>query len=172
LHGTSITEGLRARKWQINRDRLTYDNFGFQLLLWDSQKLERKKGSPVHVAPACAGSGEGSDHFGSYVRSLYLHFCKRLFPGLDPTTSWSQGQPKTAPHKCFTLQGFRYTNKKICQIIKFPEVSMGLHVCPEVLRRTRNFKMITCFLLVHRNFIRCALLVLITSIYLICWEKE
>jgi hypothetical protein len=38
------------------------------------------EGSLVHVAPACAGSGEGSDHFGSYVRSLYLHFCKRLFP--------------------------------------------------------------------------------------------
>jgi hypothetical protein len=26
-----------------------------------------KKGSPVHIAPACAGSGEGSDHFGSYA---------------------------------------------------------------------------------------------------------
>jgi hypothetical protein len=23
-----------------------------------------KKGSLVHVSPACAGSGEGSDHFG------------------------------------------------------------------------------------------------------------
>jgi hypothetical protein len=23
-----------------------------------------------------------SDHFGSYVRSLSIHFCKRLFPGL------------------------------------------------------------------------------------------
>jgi hypothetical protein len=29
--------------------------------------LTLKKGSPVHVAPACAGSGEGSDHFGCYV---------------------------------------------------------------------------------------------------------
>jgi hypothetical protein len=26
----------------------------------------QKTGSLVHVAPACAGSGEGSDHFGSY----------------------------------------------------------------------------------------------------------
>jgi hypothetical protein len=26
--------------------------------------------SPVHVAPVCVGSGEGSNHFGSYVRSL------------------------------------------------------------------------------------------------------
>jgi hypothetical protein len=46
-----------------------------------------KKGSPVHVAPACVGSGEGSDHFGSYARSLSLHFYKRLFPGLEPMTS-------------------------------------------------------------------------------------
>jgi hypothetical protein len=44
----------------------------------------------VQVAPACAGSGEGSDHFGSIVRSLSLHYCKRLFPGLEPVTSWSQ----------------------------------------------------------------------------------
>ena len=49
------------------------------------------KGNLVHVAPACAGSREGSDHFGSIVRSLSLHFCKRLFPGLEPVTSWSQG---------------------------------------------------------------------------------
>jgi hypothetical protein len=28
------------------------------------------KSSPVHVAPTCAGSGEWSNHFGSYVRSL------------------------------------------------------------------------------------------------------
>jgi hypothetical protein len=32
----------------------------------------------MHVAPACAGF----DHFRSYVRSLSLHFCKRLFLGL------------------------------------------------------------------------------------------
>jgi hypothetical protein len=49
-----------------------------------------KNGSPVHVAPACAGPGEGSNHFGSYVRNLSLHFCKRLFPGLEPMTTWSQ----------------------------------------------------------------------------------
>jgi hypothetical protein len=45
------------------------------------------KGSLVHVAPTCAGFGEGSDHFVSYIRSLSLHFCKRLFPGLEPMTS-------------------------------------------------------------------------------------
>jgi hypothetical protein len=47
------------------------------------------KGSPVHIAPACAGSGEGSDHFGSYVCNISLHFCKKLFPRLEPMTSWS-----------------------------------------------------------------------------------
>jgi hypothetical protein len=40
----------------------------------------------MDVAPACTESGEGSDHFGSYVRSLSLHFCKRLFPGLEHMT--------------------------------------------------------------------------------------
>jgi hypothetical protein len=71
----------------------------------------------VHVALACTRSGEGSDHFGSYVchlslhfctRSregsdhfgsyvcrLSLHFCKRLFPGLESMTSWSQGNSFT-----------------------------------------------------------------------------
>src|SRR3954464_9298043 len=62
----------------------------------------KKKGRPVHVAPACAGSGEGSDHFGSIVRSLSLHFCKRLFAGLEPVTSWSQGSSfTTAPRLPF-----------------------------------------------------------------------
>jgi hypothetical protein len=53
------------------------------------------KGSPVHVAPTCIGSREASNHFGSYVRSLSLHFCKSLFPGLGPMTSWSQGNSFT-----------------------------------------------------------------------------
>jgi hypothetical protein len=35
------------------------------------------KGRLVHIAPACAGSLEGSDHFKSYVCSNSLHFCKR-----------------------------------------------------------------------------------------------
>jgi hypothetical protein len=45
------------------------------------------KGSRVHVAPACAGSQEGSDHFETYVRNLSLHFCKRLFQVLELMTS-------------------------------------------------------------------------------------
>jgi hypothetical protein len=54
------------------------------------------KGSPMNVAPACAGSREGSNHFGSYVHSLSLNFCKRLFPRLEPMASWSQGNSFTA----------------------------------------------------------------------------
>jgi hypothetical protein len=56
----------------------------------------KKRGSPMHVAPACIGFEEGSDHFGSYVRSLSLHFYKRMFPGFEPVTSWSQGNSFTA----------------------------------------------------------------------------
>jgi hypothetical protein len=41
----------------------------------------------VHVASACARSREGFDHFGFDVRSLSLHFCKGLFPGLESMTS-------------------------------------------------------------------------------------
>jgi hypothetical protein len=37
----------------------------------------------VHGAPTCAGSEKGSDHFRSYIRSLLLHFCKRLFSRLE-----------------------------------------------------------------------------------------
>jgi hypothetical protein len=55
-----------------------------------------EKGSPVRVAPACARSGEGSNHFGSYVRSFSLYFCKWLLLGLEPMTSWSQGNNFTA----------------------------------------------------------------------------
>jgi hypothetical protein len=50
----------------------------------------------MHLAPAYAGSGEWSNHFGSYVRSNFMHFCRRLFPGLEPITSWSQGNSFTA----------------------------------------------------------------------------
>jgi hypothetical protein len=58
-------------------------------------------GSQVHIASTCAGSKEGSNHFGSYVHNLSLHFSKRLFTGLEPMTSWSQGNNFTAeraPH--------------------------------------------------------------------------
>jgi hypothetical protein len=48
-----------------------------------------KNDSPVNVAPACAGSEEGSNQFRSYVCILSLHFCKRLFPEFEPMTSCS-----------------------------------------------------------------------------------
>jgi hypothetical protein len=41
--------------------------------------------------PLCAGSGEGSDHLGSLYAAFPCNFCKRLFPRLEPVTSWSQG---------------------------------------------------------------------------------
>jgi hypothetical protein len=43
--------------------------------------ISEKKGSPVHVAPSCVGSGEWSDHFRPYVRSSSVHLCKSLFSG-------------------------------------------------------------------------------------------
>jgi hypothetical protein len=70
----------------------------------------KKKGSLVHIAPACIGYGEGSDHFGSYVRSISLHFCKRLFSGFELMTSWSQGNNFTA------ASGLLFTKKK-CRFI-------------------------------------------------------
>jgi hypothetical protein len=54
------------------------------------------KGRSVHVALACAKSGEGFNHFGSYVCSFSLYFCKMLFLGLEPMTLWSQGNNFTA----------------------------------------------------------------------------
>lgn len=35
---------------------------------------------------------KGSNHIGSTVRGLFLHFCKSLFLGFEPVTSWSQGR--------------------------------------------------------------------------------
>jgi hypothetical protein len=60
-----------------------------KILQQDNMKQETKngfqiKGSMVHVAPACVEYGEGSNHFGSSVRSLSLHFYKRLFQDLNP----------------------------------------------------------------------------------------
>jgi len=69
----------------------------------------------VHVAPACAGSGEGSDRLGLFVRSLSLHFCKRLVPGLEPMTSWSQGSSfTTAPRLPFIIHNYLHS--------KFPKI--------------------------------------------------
>jgi hypothetical protein len=58
--------------------------------------MTKKKNNPVHVAPDCAESGEGCNHFGSYVCSIFLHFCPRLFLGLEHMTYWSQGNSFTA----------------------------------------------------------------------------
>jgi hypothetical protein len=43
-----------------------------------NDNLQKKKGAaPVHVAPACAGSGEGSDHLYAmiiYSKDILEHF--------------------------------------------------------------------------------------------------
>jgi hypothetical protein len=54
--------------------------------LYPYAKAPLLKGSPVHVAPTCAGSREWSNHFGSYVYRLSVHFYNRLFPGLEPVS--------------------------------------------------------------------------------------
>jgi hypothetical protein len=77
--------------------------------------LSSKKGSPVHITPVCAGSEEGSDHFGSYVHSFSLYFYKRLFPGLEFMTSWSQGNSFTAAPRLPFIQLFSINEKKINQ---------------------------------------------------------
>jgi hypothetical protein len=50
----------------------------------------------VHVAPACAGPGKALTILGLMYTNLSLQFCKRLFPGLELMTSWSQGNSFTA----------------------------------------------------------------------------
>jgi hypothetical protein len=66
------------------------------MVMFDMLNFDIEKGSPINVVPACARSEEGSDHFVSHVRILSLHFCKRLFPGLELMTSWSQDNNFTA----------------------------------------------------------------------------
>ena len=59
------------------------------------------------------GSGEGSGRFGSIVRSLSLHFCKRLFPGLEPVTTTlplCQGFPSYICNN--TQRNFMYKQKR------------------------------------------------------------
>jgi hypothetical protein len=68
----------------------------------------------VHVAPTCAGSRERFDHFGSYTHSISLHFCKRLFPGLEPMISRSQGNSfTTAAGLPFSKHFWKFKKKTI-----------------------------------------------------------
>ena len=70
----------------------------YTVAIWSESDEKIKKGQPGACSSRLRRVGEGSDHFGSIVRSLSLHFCKRLFPGLEPVTSWSQGSSfTTAP---------------------------------------------------------------------------
>jgi hypothetical protein len=76
--------------------------------------IDRKKGSRVHVATACTGSEEGSNHFGSNVRNISLHFCKRLF-----SKTWTHDLMVTRE------QLYRYARSPLHWLeilIKLPEV--------------------------------------------------
>jgi hypothetical protein len=87
-----------------------------------------KKGSPVCVAPTCAGSGKWSNHFGSYVCSIFLHFCKMLFPGLEPMTSWSQGNSFTTapglPLNCIAYKWSYFVVLHLMHHMDFPFVGV------------------------------------------------
>jgi hypothetical protein len=41
--------------------------------------------------PVCAGPGKGQTTWGLCTQPFPANFCKRLFPRLEPVTSWSQG---------------------------------------------------------------------------------
>jgi hypothetical protein len=47
---------------KLKREQINNQNRSIKLIM--CEKIA-KKSSPVHVAPACTGSGEGSDHLGS-----------------------------------------------------------------------------------------------------------
>lgn len=81
-HKTQMRHNPNGTKPTINTNFTSNDSLKVQI--WSG-----KKGQPVAWAPACAGSEEGSDPLGSIVRSISLHFCKRLFPWLKPVTSLS-----------------------------------------------------------------------------------
>ncbi|VAH28120.1 unnamed protein product [Triticum turgidum subsp. durum] len=63
--GADGGQGMFARKWRSRRE----------VVDWLESFLPAKTLT------------SRSDHFGSIVRTLSLHFCKRLFPGLEPVTS-------------------------------------------------------------------------------------
>jgi hypothetical protein len=98
---SSVYTSCRSKVWRGQKTKKAWHKPLAQLD-WIDKKLKKfhtpeahkvyHKGSLMHVAP----SYTGSNHFGSYVRSLSLHFFKRLFPGLEPMTSWSQGNNFTA----------------------------------------------------------------------------
>jgi hypothetical protein len=89
------------------------------------------KGSPVHIAPTCAGSEEGTDHFGSYVYSLFLQFCKRLFPGLEPMISWSPNN--------------NFTKLNITNQIQSPQMHVPKRFCMHNLQLRHRILDIVCY---------------------------
>ena len=69
----------------------------------------KKKGSPSARSSRLRRVRGRVRPLGSFVRSLSLHFYKRLFPGLEPVTSWSQGSSfTTAPRLPFNKIPYMY----------------------------------------------------------------
>jgi hypothetical protein len=94
-----------------NLVHVQYLKLKLQLL---STTMQQKKGSSVHVALACARSQEGSDHFGFYVHGFSMHFYKRLFPRLEPMTSWSQDKLYCCARATMQQFGIKSTYEKHC----------------------------------------------------------
>lgn len=60
---------------------------------------ESKKSSPMHVAPACAGSAEEFDHFGSFMHNPFQKCIERLHTKDQSgrTLSWLRKRELHAP---------------------------------------------------------------------------
>jgi hypothetical protein len=99
----------------------------------------------VHIAPSCTGSVEGSDHFGSYVRSLSLHFFKRLFPELEPMlflmlysiTSFIRNHYPNYGNRSLLI----HSTDKLCSICR--KIIFGFSIYANFLqiRKTVNFRL-------------------------------
>jgi hypothetical protein len=80
--------------------------------------IKHKKGSSVHVAPACVGSREGSHQFVSYVCSLYScikHAC-HIFPHLLNTPCTHYSAIPSATLKCCLEdeEEMNFVNEEFC----------------------------------------------------------
>jgi hypothetical protein len=54
------------------------DLIGSNMFTNFSFSTRMSKGSLMHIASACVGFGEGTDHFDSHVRNISLYFYKKL----------------------------------------------------------------------------------------------
>ncbi|KAK4358881.1 hypothetical protein RND71_021110 [Anisodus tanguticus] len=105
--GLSVTEAFSA----VEAMHQSFDIYIFfmQAMKFVTDALSQDSGEILHLKgaarciklPLCAGSAEGPDHKVLYniVCRLTLHFCRRLFPRLEPMTFWSHGSNFTGYSK-------------------------------------------------------------------------